>query len=977
MKIPSIGYILIADVGSTTTKCMLVHINGENWTIVGMANVPTTVEKPREDVTLGFTEGVQKLAQQTGIPLLRDGVPAVPALCTSSAGGGLQMLVFGLSGVETGKAVQQVALGAGGVILQAFTIDDRIPDSVKIRRIQELHPDMILMAGGIDGGAISGVIRQSEMLSLAQPAPKFGQSTQIPLVFCGNVEAQVFIREILSKPFDLHIVPNILPAFDKENFGPATEKVHQLFMENVMEQAPGYARLKQWTTAPILPTPAGVERILTLTAESTGNWILMADMGGATTDIFTNAGGAYRRTVAANTGLSYSLANILADAGIDAVMAHLPEGFQAGTVRNYMTNKTLNPTYVPDTPGEMLMERAAAIAGLHLAWQQHCRRNFKKVYQETAGEVLQQLRHFFQPAAATDIIPREPCFSVGSESFQLWQIGMIIGAGGVLSHLEDPMEALRILAEAFQPEGITQMMLDRHFRSPHLGILSTEASDQALNLFLKECLMPVGYVISPRGKIHPGKPVLRWEDSRGQSGVVGGGEIVVLESVSSLRIHLEKNVYLGGSRRTFELETDVPVLIDCRVRGRSTTLPSLIKIPGSPFKLAGLETGALAVGKGCDIRSGGFSVTCSLPYQGELMVKDGDAVDFGTRLGWNRYAPPKLYITDLQRTLGYDRVLTAEELQDGLMVKVGDKVSMGQSLFKAPGRLLSGSTCYPSSVRGEVVRIEPGGLIIFREIQDYDFGPVVVNVAEELGIQAKNLWRCMTVKKGQFLERGRIIAKNVKNIRFSRAPSSGVVKEINRRTGTVTLQYEYAPISLIAAVQGVITRVVPGRSVDIEGCGDVFHGIIGFGPDKYGPLKMIPGPMVPGSDLAGVVVVSRLAVDLPGLQLLAEMQVAGLIASAVDNLAWTEFSGMELGVALTGGENVPFPVILTEGFGQMDMQPAYWDFFQDRAGRSAGVFPQTQIRAGVQRPKVIVVESAEVDSDRSQDLSEVEKLKKM
>ena len=473
--------ILITDIGSTTTKGLLLGKKEGKFKFISQIDMPTTVEKPTEDVKLGVIDVARALEGRTGIKILdKSHRVKIPYLTTSSAGGGLQILVFGLSSVDTGKAAELTAYGAGGVILRTFTIDDKIPAIHKMRLIRELHPDMILMAGGIDGGNIASIVRLAEILSLANPTPKFHQNEKIPLVFCGNVEARSFVSKVLDEKFDVHIVENIRPTMTELNTEPAKAKVHELFMENVMERAPGYSDLKRWVKKEILPTPTGVEKILSLYANIGQKNVVMVDMGGATTDIFSNIYGDYNRTVSANIGMSYSISNIMAVVGIEKIKSHLPENLSEKNIRDYISNKMLNPIYIPTSIGERVIEHAAAIEGMRLAWKQHQEMSFKVA---RIG-VLDKLRQ------RNNVDPfQETFYGIDtSKIFQISDIDLIIGAGGVLSHVKSKEEALRIIADGFQPAGITKIAYDKSFKSPHLGVLSTISDETALELFKEECI---------------------------------------------------------------------------------------------------------------------------------------------------------------------------------------------------------------------------------------------------------------------------------------------------------------------------------------------------------------------------------------------------------------------------------------------------------------------------------------------------------
>ena len=151
---PETDSFCITDVGSTTTKACLFRKGDDNtgceWSFV-RREAPTTVEKPQEDVCIGVRQSLQALGEATGLELLRGGVPNVPYLSTSSAGGGLSMIVTGLVREITSRSAERVALGAGAVLLDVISLDDGRTPYEKIRALESQRPDIVLLAGGFEG----------------------------------------------------------------------------------------------------------------------------------------------------------------------------------------------------------------------------------------------------------------------------------------------------------------------------------------------------------------------------------------------------------------------------------------------------------------------------------------------------------------------------------------------------------------------------------------------------------------------------------------------------------------------------------------------------------------------------------------------------------------------------------------------------------------------------------------------------------
>ncbi|MDP8221488.1 MAG: glutamate mutase L, partial [Candidatus Stygibacter frigidus] len=304
--------IIATDCGSTTTKAILIeYIDGEyRQTVRGEA--PTTVEAPLNDVTRGVINAVTELQELARLKydnpniLLTDGenliVPregdngADAYVSTSSAGGGLQMMVTGVVARMTGESAERAALGAGAIVMDLIASNDKRANHEKIERIRQLRPDMILMAGGVDGGTTKHVVEMAELVGAADPKPRLGSSYKLPIIYAGNTDARDAIAETLEKKVDLMITDNLRPTMERENLGPARDKIHDLFMEHVMKQAPGYNKLMEWTIGPvngklknipIMPTTAAVGNIMKTIARNYKIEVLGVDIGGATTDVFS------------------------------------------------------------------------------------------------------------------------------------------------------------------------------------------------------------------------------------------------------------------------------------------------------------------------------------------------------------------------------------------------------------------------------------------------------------------------------------------------------------------------------------------------------------------------------------------------------------------------------------------------------------------------------------------------------------------
>jgi uncharacterized protein (TIGR01319 family) len=497
----SLNAILICDVGSTTTKAILFKRNGEGYMVCAGSNqYRTTVEFPEEDVWNGFVHSIVGLEEKTGWKIVKGEKLLIPStvdggvdlfLATSSAGGGLQMITAGLVKFYTGESAERTALGAGAVVMDVLSVDDGRTPYEKIIALKDLKPDIILLSGGVEGGAISGVVQLGEILASSSLKGKFG-AYQIPLVYGGNSNAHEYIRIALEKKFDLTVTENIRPDLRSENPVPARREILRIFMDHVMKMAPGYERLSENVSAPILPTPGAIFELLRKYTEGKDLNALSIDIGGATTDVFSSYDGEVTRTVSANLGMSYSLLQAIHRVGIDRVLRWIPLEISKGVLLDTAANKMVSPVTISKEKMGIEMEGAVAKEIIRIALEDH-----KKLAE--SEEIVDKIT---VAVRGKDAKMKE--WNIGRTPLDPLHIDMIIGSGGILSH-GSREKTFEIMVDGFDPQGITEFYVDSVFMMPHLGVLASVNPGLALELFERECLVPLATVISPVGRDKKGK----------------------------------------------------------------------------------------------------------------------------------------------------------------------------------------------------------------------------------------------------------------------------------------------------------------------------------------------------------------------------------------------------------------------------------------------------------------------------------------
>ncbi len=592
MSSADIRRIVATDCGSTTTKAILIerNANGE-YRLVARGEAPTTVERPFEDVTVGvlnamteleeltestmpegFEVGRRKLIQDGQVwRLYKDGQQtqnraqefdaADMYVSTSSAGGGLQMMVAGVVKSMSAESAERAALGAGAILMDTLAIDDGRKDYQKVDRLRQLRPDIILMSGGTDGGTRSHLIEMAGVIRRADPKPRFGDM-QLPVIFAGNKEARTEVTEVLGSGIELKVVDNLRPTLDAENLDPARDEIHELFLEHVMQQAPGYSKLLDWASEEVMATPNAVGKLLKEYAIQEGINVLGVDIGGATTDVFSvfrdpSGEPVYNRTVSANLGMSYSICNVLKEAGIDNIARWLPFAIDPNEVRNRLRNKMIRPTTIPHTYEDLLIEQAVSREALRLAFEHH-----KSLARTLEGVQKQRdMSELFTQSGG------------GETLIKMMQLDMVIGSGGVLSHAPERAQSALMMLDAYQPEGVTMLTVDSIFMMPHLGVLSQHHYQAAKQVFEYDCIVKCGHCIAPVGTAKTGEPVVTVRVD-GQTHTLNYGQMKVIPcgryEFKEVTMEPTKNFDVGagkGKPVTAKLEGGtVGIMIDARGR---------------------------------------------------------------------------------------------------------------------------------------------------------------------------------------------------------------------------------------------------------------------------------------------------------------------------------------------------------------------------------------------------------------------------
>jgi hypothetical protein len=188
--------------------------------------------------------------------------------------------------------------------------------------------------------------------------------------------------------------------------------------------------------------------------------------------------------------MSYSVSNVMAEAGIDNILRWVPFEVDEVELRNRIKNKMIRPTTIPQALEDLVIEQAIAREALRLAFEQH-------------KSLAVGLKGVQTERTISDIMSQSES---GGSLVNLLDLGLLVGSGGVLSHAPRRVQAAFMMVDAFLPEGLTQLAVDSIFMAPQLGVLSTVHEEAATQVFERDCLIRLGAVLAPVGSGRPGQP---------------------------------------------------------------------------------------------------------------------------------------------------------------------------------------------------------------------------------------------------------------------------------------------------------------------------------------------------------------------------------------------------------------------------------------------------------------------------------------
>ena len=481
--------VLAIEIGTVTTRVILFDVVEGHYRFLGQGVVPTTFGAPFNDVSVGVKAALDQLRDITGrilfnaegqlvVPSQPNGSGVDACVATVSVGPPLKVVAIGLLKDVSTESAKNLASTTYAQVVETMSLNDRCGTVERLDTILQKRPDLIVVAGGIEGGAKESVLNLLEAVGLACYLIPKDQRPEV--LYAGNSELVKNVQESIGSLANLHIAPNVRQSYESEQLTPSQPALAQIFRLVRSRQLKGIQDIDLWTGNRLMPAATAFGRTIRYISKeytSTHKGVMGVDVGASATTIASAFAGDLRLSIHPGLGLGENLPQILDLCSISEIMRWVTVDVSENYVRDYIYNKAIYPSCVPITSNEIAIEQAIACQAMLLA----IRQAIKSYPPELPGS-LPGLLPWFEP---------------------------IIVSGSVLTKAPARSQTLMMILNGLQPTGVTTIALDRNNLAVSLGAIAgvtpllTIQSLDASN-FINLCT-----VISPVGKAPPGTPILR------------------------------------------------------------------------------------------------------------------------------------------------------------------------------------------------------------------------------------------------------------------------------------------------------------------------------------------------------------------------------------------------------------------------------------------------------------------------------------
>jgi hypothetical protein len=481
--------LLAIDVGAANTRAVLFDVIEGEYRFVASGVAPSTAEAPFKDVAEGVRNAVSKLQTVLGKKLLDDArglvTPSQPdgsgvdaLVVTLSAGPAIKTIVVGLLKDVSLESARRLAESTYTRLMDTISLSDQRKPDQQIDSILRIRPELVVIAGGTDGGASRSIQKLLEPIGLASfllPAEK-----RPAVLFAGNEKMKDDITSLVgSLSTSLHFSPNIRPSLDTEDIDPAEGELARMYVNIRKRQIKGVDLLDLWSGGHVLPTAYATGRMVRFLSKVYGSQkgILNVDLGSSAAIIAAGFRNKSILKVYPQFGLGENLTSLLHHTTLENILRWSPLDISEGVLLDYLHQKALHPAAIAATREDLSISQAIAREVLHLAMQ-----SAKRDFPRNIANIKPTLTPLFEP---------------------------ILAGGAALSDASRPGQSLLLLLDSIQPVGITTIILDQNNLLPLLGAAAAQNNILPVQVLESGAFLSVGTVVSPVVSAKYGTTILR------------------------------------------------------------------------------------------------------------------------------------------------------------------------------------------------------------------------------------------------------------------------------------------------------------------------------------------------------------------------------------------------------------------------------------------------------------------------------------
>jgi hypothetical protein len=557
--------ILAIDVGAAVTRAAFFDVVEGQYRFVAAGQAPSTAETPFKDIGLGVRAAIQHLQTILGTNLLGvqdnnliapsqlDGSGVDAVVATMSAGPAVKTVVVGLLSDVSLQSARRLAESTYSRVVERLDLSDHRKPDQQMDSIVRSRPDLVILAGGTDGGASRSIQKMLEAVGLA--CYLMPEEKRPMVLYAGNHKLAQDVQDLLGgHAGKLDISHNVRPSLETEDLSPASYQLASLVMKLRQRQIKGVEELNLWAGGNLLPTAFAQGRVIRFLSKlyESSRGLLGVDIGASAASVAAGFNGELTLGVYPQFGLGENLAGLLQHTEIEQIMRWMQLDISPSTLREYLFQKSLYPSAIPATKDEQAIMQAIARQALYLA--------------------VRTAQKDFPPGTRsqrTDLMPR---------------FDLILAGGGAVNDGSSLGQSLLLLLDAIQPVGVLPILLDQNNLLPMLGAAASRNHYLPVQVIESGAFIGLGTVLSVIASANYGDQILRakltYEDGTEARADVkfGGLEILPLPSGKTARLTVQPlrraDAGLGAGRSGVVPVTGGALGVVIDARGRPLALPS-------------------------------------------------------------------------------------------------------------------------------------------------------------------------------------------------------------------------------------------------------------------------------------------------------------------------------------------------------------------------------------------------------------------